>query len=368
MRKLIAAILLLLFVFACFVGIVFYVPSRATQVYGPPVKTLSISQRFQYSLLLLWYDQLLTRPRDANGGEQTFTIDQGESVDSVASHLEEVGLIRNAEAFRAYLIYSGLDTSIQAGDYKLSAAMSTVEIAGKLQDATPEDVTFVILPGWRMEEIAASLPTSGLSISPDDFLNIARTAHPEYDFLAGAESSEGFLFPDSYIVPRGVTADILVNGFLRNFTLHLTPDLRQGFEQQGLTIYQAVTLASLVERESMKDDEQPLIASVYLNRLRQGMKLDADPTVQYALGYNILTQNWWTSPLTLIDLQVNSPFNTYLNEGLTPTPIANPGLDALHAVAFPAESNYLYFRAKCDDSGYHEFSETFDEHLANGCP
>jgi UPF0755 protein len=367
MRKLIVA-LFLLFIFVCLIGTVFYIPSRATQVYGPPAVTLSLPQRFQYSMLLLWYDQLLTRPRDLNGGEQLFTINEGESVNSVASHLEEVSLVRNAEAFRAYLIYSGLDTSIQAGEYKLSAAMSTIDIGRKLQDATPEDVTFVILPGWRMEEIAASLPTSGLSISPDDFLNAARTSHPEYDFLVGANTTEGFLFPDSYIVPRGVTADVLVNGFLRNFTLRLTPEIRKGFEQQGLTIYQAVTLASLVERESVKDDEQPLIASVYLNRLQQQMKLDADPTVQYALGYNILRQGWWTSPLSLIDLQVNSPYNTYLSRGLPPTPIANPGLDALHAVAFPANTNYLYFRAKCDGSGYHEFSETFDEHLANGCP
>ncbi len=368
MRKLIAGLLLLFFVFVCLVGIVLYIPSRATQVYGPPASKLSLSQRIQYSLMLLWYDQLLTRPRDVSGVEQTFTIDQGESANSVASHLEGIGLIRNAEAFRAYLIYSGLDTSIQAGEYKLSAAMSTIDIARKLQDATPEDVTFVILPGWRLEEIAASLPTSGLSISPDDFLKAARSAHPEYDFLAGAGSTEGFLFPDSYTVPRGVTADVLINGFLRNFTLHLTPELKQGFQKQGLTVYQAVTLASLVERESMKAEEQPMIASVYLNRLRQGMKLDADPTVQYALGYSVLQNSWWTSPLTLINLQVNSPFNTYLNQGLPPTPIANPGQDALQAVAFPAESNYLYFRAKCDGSGYHEFSETFDQHLANACP
>ena len=367
MRKLIVA-LFLIFLFVCLIGTIFYIPSRATQVYGPPASTLSLTQRFQYSMLLLWYDQLLTRSRDSNGVEQTFTIDQGETVNSVASHLEEVGLIRNAEAFRSYLIYSGLDTSIQAGDYKLSAAMSTIDIARELQDATPEDVNFVILPGWRMEEIAASLPTSGLSISPDDFLNAARTAHPEYDFLIGANTTEGFLFPDSYIVPRGVTADVLVNGFLRNFTLRLTPEIRQGFEQQGLTIYQAVTLASLVERESMKEEEQSLIASVYLNRLQQGMKLDADPTVQYALGYSILQNSWWTSPLSLVDLQVNSPYNTYLNTGLPPAPIANPGLEALHAVAFPAETNYLYFRAKCDGSGFHEFSETFDEHLANECP
>ncbi|MGE5373729.1 MAG: endolytic transglycosylase MltG [Bacteroidota bacterium] len=366
MRKLIAA-LFVLFIFVCLLGTIFYIPSRATLVYGPSAASLSLPQKIQYSALLLWYDQLLTRPRDMNGAEQSFTVGQGESVSSVANQLELVGLIRKADAFRAYLIYSGQDTTIQAGDYKLSAAMSTIEIARKLQDATPEDVTFVILPGWRLEEIAAALPTSGLNITPEDFLAAARSPYPEYDFLSGADSTEGFLLPDSYDVPRSVTADVLVNGFLRNFALHLTHDLENGFERQGLSVYQAVTLASLVEREAMHDEEQPMIASVYLNRLKQGMKLDADPTVQYALGFSILQNSWWTSPLTLIDLQVNSPYNTYLNSGLPPTPIASPGLDALHAVAFPAQSNYLYFRAKCDGSGYHEFSETFDEHLKNGC-
>jgi UPF0755 protein len=367
MRKIIVALSLFL-ILVCLVGIVFYIPARATLVYGPASKSLSFTQRIQYSTLLLWDDILLTKPLDLNGTAQTFVIEQGESVTAVASNLESVGLIRNAEAFRAYLIYTGLDTTLQAGEYKLSTAMSTIDIARKLQDATPEEVTFVILPGWRMEEIAASLPTSGLSVQPDEFLAAARSPHRVFDFLTSADTTEGFLFPDSYTVPRGVTADVLVTGFLRNFALHLTPELQRGFEKQGLTVYQAVTLASLVERESMKPEEQPIIASVYLNRLRQDMKLDADPTIQYALGFSPLQQSWWTSPLTLIDLQVNSPYNTYLNKGLPPTPIANPGLDALQAVAFPAQTNYLYFRAKCDGSGYHEFSETFDEHLANGCP
>jgi UPF0755 protein len=367
MRRLIIVLFILLTMACLFVAIL-YVPSRATWVYGAPAPTLSLPQRMQYSALLLWYDGLLTRPLDTNGVEQNFTVETGESVNSIAGRLEIVGLIRNADAFRAYLIYSGWDTTIQAGEYKLSAAMSAIEIARELQDATPEEVTFVILPGWRMEEIAASLPTSGLVISPEEFLTAAQTPYPDYDFLAGATTTEGFLFPDSYIVPRGVTADDFVNGLIRNFALRLTPDIKSEFERQELTVYQAVTLASLVEREAVQDEEKPLIASVYLNRLKIGMKLDADPTVQYALGYNFIQQSWWTSPLSLIDLQVNSPFNTYLNTGLPPAPIANPSLDALRAVAFPAKSTYLYFRAKCDRSGFHEFSETFDEHLANGCP
>ena len=152
-------VLSILFIFACLLGILLYIPSRATWVYGASSPSLSIPQRLQYSALLLWYDGQLTNPLDRNGVEESFTVESGEPVNSIAGRLEVVGLIRNAEAFRSYLIYSGWDTTIQAGDYKLSAAMSAIEIARELQDATPEEVTFVILPGWRMEEIAASLPT-----------------------------------------------------------------------------------------------------------------------------------------------------------------------------------------------------------------
>ncbi len=368
MRKLIAAILILLTCVGLYI-VFLYIPSRAARIYGPPAPSLSLPQRVQYSALLLWYDGLLTQPLDLSGTEQPFTIEVGESADSVASHLEGVGLIRNAESFRSYLIYSGLDTSIQAGQYQLSTAMSALDMAHELQDATPEEVTFVVLPGWRVEEVAEALATSGLPISHDQFLDAAKTPPQEFDFLAGAGSVEGFLYPDAYIFPRTTSsAEEMINKMVRNFAAHLTLDLRNGFDRQGLTVYQAVTLASMVEREAVQEDEQALIASVYLNRLKIGMKLDADPTVQYAIGYNLLQQTWWTNPLSLLDLEINSVYNTYRYEGLPPTPIANPSLGALHAVAFPAETNYLFFRAKCDGSGFHEFSETFDEHLQNGCP
>src|SRR6266498_3583765 len=367
MRKLIAIFIILLMCVGLSI-VLLYIPSRATRIYGPPASSLSFPQRVQYSALFLWYDGLLTQPLDGSGAEQSFTIEIGEAVGSVANHLESVGLIRDAEAFRSYLIYSGLDTSIQAGDYQLSTAMSAMDIARQLQDATPEEVTFVVLPGWRLEEIADSLPTSGLTVTSDEFLNATKTPPHEYDFLAGASSIEGFVYPDSYIFSRKISVDEMIHDILRNFSTHLTLDLKNGFERQGLTVYQAVTLASMVEREAVHEEEQPLIASVYLNRLKIGMKLDADPTVQYAIGYNFLQQSWWTNPLSLLDLEVNSIYNTYKYPGLPPTPIANPSLGALRAVAAPAETNYLYFRAKCDGSGFHEFSETFDEHLQNGCP
>lgn len=369
MRKLIAAILIFLFLCVGISIFLLYLPSRAARIYGPPAPSLSLPQRVQYSALLLWYDALLTHPLDLNGAEQPFTIEIGESANSVAYRLWETGLIRNVEAFRSYLIYSGLDTSIQAGEYRLSPAMSALDIARELQDATPEEVTFVVLPGWRVEEIAGSLATSGLPITSDEFLNAATRPPQGFDFLTGAGSVEGFLYPDAYIFSRELSsADEMIAAMVGNFAAHLTLDMRNGFEQQGLTVYQAVTLASMVEREAVQDDEQPFIASVYLNRLNVGMKMDADPTVQYAIGYNPLQQTWWTNPLSLQDLETNSAYNTYLYAGLPPTPIASPSLGALRAVAFPAETNYYYFRAKCDGSGFHEFSETFDEHLQNACP
>ena len=366
MRKLIIPIFFLI-ILACLFLAVIYIPIQATRIYGAPTPALGIFQRVQYSALLLWYDGLLTRPLDASGTEQPFTIETGESVISIANHLQIVGLIRDAESFRAYLVYSGLDTTIQSGDYKLSAAMSAIDVARELQDATPEEVTFVILPGWRIEEIAASLSTSGLSITPDEFISAAQNPPNGFDFLSGAITTEGFLYPDSYILPRGTSADQMIVTFIRNFGLRLSSDVKSAVDRQGLTVYQAVTIASLVEREAVHDEEKPLIASVFLNRLKIGMKLDSDPTVQYALGYDPVAGTWWRNPLSLVDLQFNSPYNTYLYAGLPPAPIANPSLSALHAVAFPADTLYYFFRAKCDGSRTHEFAETFEEHLENAC-
>jgi UPF0755 protein len=337
-------------------------------MYGLPSGRLSFLQVIQYSAKLVWDDGLLTTPLDPNAPQQSFTIQQGESVASIANRLRQSGLVSDADIFRDYLIYTGLDTSIQAANYDLSPAMSIVNIAQKMQNATSTQVTFVILPGWRMEEIAASLPTSGLNITSDAFLAAAKKPRPGFDFLSGAASTEGFLYPDSYTLPRIATADELIGVLVQNFDLHLTSDLRDGFDRQGLTIYQGVTLASIVQREAVHADEAPMIASVYINRFKIGMRLEADPTTQYALGFNTAQQTWWTNPLSVDDLKINSPYNTYVTDGLPPTPISNPGLTALRAVAFPTESSYYYFRARCDNSGYHNFAQTFQEQLQSLCP
>lgn len=349
----------------------FSLPSQAAKIFGPPGAHLSQQRLIFYSALLLWQKNDLTRAADPLGVDTPFAVAQGESTTSVIGRLWDTGLIKNPGAFRTYLYYSGLDVSLQAGDYQLSPAMTPIDIARKLQNATPAQVTFQILAGWRLEEIAAALPTSGLSISPEEFLNAAHSRPPGYSFttdLPKPVSLEGFMFPDAYVFSRKTTVDDFIRTILDRFEEQVTPDIRQGFERQGLSLFQGITLASIVEREAMKEDEMPIIASVFYNRLAKGMKLDSDPTVQYALGFDSTHNTWWTNPLSLDDLKVDDAYNTYTNNGLPPGPIASPGITALKAVAFPASTPYYYFRAACDNSGRHVFSETFDEHLNNACP
>ncbi len=294
----------------------------------------------------------------------------GESVNSIAFRLQELGIIRNADAFRLYLIYAGLDKGIQAGKYKLSPALNAIQIAQTIQDATPIEVIFHILPGWRLEEIAAALPTSGLQFSPASFLKAAR--NPDDSILPASfpnlKSLEGFMLPGEYHLKRDIPLEAFLVAVLQQFDEQVPQDMRDAYKQHGLKLTEAVVLASIIQREAMVEDEQPIIASVFYNRLAQGMRLESDPTVQFALGYNKKQATWWTNPLSSDDLQIISPYNTYLNGGLPPGPICNPGISALRAVAYPAETPYFYFRARCDGSGEHSFAKTYQEHLQNACP
>jgi UPF0755 protein len=298
-----------------------------------------------------------------------FRIVQGEPVASIASRLEGEGIIASGQALQDYLVYTGKDRTIQAGEYSVSAALSPLEIATQLQDATPADVTFVVLPGWRVEEIAAALPTSGLAFTQLELLAAVLEPPIGQEFLPEQiDSREGLLSPGAHTLPRTITARQFVEALTTRFLEGLAPELRSGFESQGLSVYEGVILASIVQREAVQESEQPLIASVFLNRLRAAMRLDSDPTVQYAIGYNVSQGTWWTNPLSAADLQFPSPFNTYVNGGLPPAPICNPGIGALEAVARPAVTDYYYFRARCDGSGLHAFSKTFQEHVQNACP
>jgi UPF0755 protein len=371
MRKLLFISSALIVVITCGLIIVGGIPALANAHFGPPGKNVSTWQHIYLSFMLLRNSDQLTVPFDENGQTKAFEVVLGQSPAEIADNLQNNGLIPDANALLIYLVYKGLDTTLQAGQYALSARMTPIQIAHALQDATPLEITFNILSGWRLEEIAASLETSGLTITPQEFLNAAY--HPPSDsnltqHLLPEASLEGFIPPGTYQIPRETSADELVTYLVNNFIAQLEPELLAGFQQRGLNLFQAVTLASIIQREAIIEDEMPLIASVFLNRLALDMKLESDPTVQYAIGYDPVGKTWWKNPLTHADLEIDSPFNTYLYAGLPPGPISNPSYNALSAVANPANSTYLFFRAKCDGSGEHLFAETFDEHLKNACP
>jgi len=353
----------------------YLVPNAVEQQFGAPSGRLGLLQLVNLEWQLLSAQTDLQTPLDAQGTEKQFTITMGESAVAVAQRLQEAGLVRSADNFRAYIVYKGYDTAIQAGEYVLSPRQSAVEIAQALQDATPQAVEFNVLAGWRVEEIARSLPTSGLSISPEGFMQLVanppRSALPAGGLPIGwdvQDGLEGLLLPGSYRLARSLRADELAREMVTQFEKQVTKEMIDGYASRGLSLREAVILASIVQREAVISDEQSLIASVFYNRIAAGMKLESDPTVQYAIGFNSLQKTWWTNPLSLEDLRVDSPYNTYQAAGLPPGPICNPSLSALRAVAYPAQTPYFYFRAACDGSGKHNFSKTFEEHLQKGCP
>ncbi len=314
----------------------------------------------------------LETPAGANPAEQILTIESGETPGLVARKLATNDLISDAGLFVAYLRVEGLDTQIEAGTYFISQTQTIPQIAQIIIDSSNSNILFRVPEGSRIEEVVALIDSnSRFQFSGAEFLQVAGTGAvipPElstrYGIPAGA-SLEGFLFPDTYVLSPNITAAGLRDELLARFGAAVTPQMIQDASDQGLSVRDAVTVASIIERESVHDDENPMIASVYRNRLSIGMKLDADPTVQYAL--NRTRGSWWPQ-ITLADYQgVQSPYNTYLRQGLPPGPIANPALAAIEAAIYPAESGYYFFRVRCDGSFYHTFAVTYDEHLANGC-
>jgi UPF0755 protein len=345
------------------------VPTLAEGSFGSAASSLTPMQRWTYSLQVLVNENKLTMPKSLVASQTIFTIPSGASVTSVAMALEQNGYISSWEAFRYYVIYKGMDTQIKAGDFKLSPSMTAIEISESIQSAYSADVPFYIYPGWRAEEIAAALPSSGIEVTPEEFMALIKNP-VSLDLpgnLHGLLSLEGCLFPGEYVINRKISAENLVMTFVQRFEDSVSAEVQAQLQDNGLSLRQSMVLASIIQRETFVDSERALMASVFYNRLATGMKLETDPTVQYALGYSDSWGGWWKSPLAISDLSVQSPFNTYIIPALPDHPIANPDLPSIMAVAQPESSFYYYFRANCDGSGSHVFSQTFEEHLSNAC-
>lgn len=313
----------------------------------------------------LWYraDEV-AQPVDPNDdSEVVFVVQMGESAGTVAYRLESMGLVSDAELFRRVLQYWEADDNIQTGVYTLSPSMKMEEIMQELQHGKMPSVLVTIPEGWRAEQVAELLETNKV-VEAEPFLAMVHTRqapHPIDD--ATVPSLEGFLFPDTYQLPQHTTPQKVLEIMLRNWDSRVPQELRELVSEQDMTLYEAITLASIVEREAVLKEEQPIIAGVYLNRLDQGMYLQSDPTVQYAKDYDEASDRWWGTMLQEEAVTVQSDYNTFLNPGLPPSPICNPGLDAIRAVLEPEETDYLFFYARGD--GSHEFAETYEEHLKN---
>ncbi len=321
-------------------------------------------------------EEELAIPAGANPRPRPFAVQMGEPARFIAGRLQSEGFVRDADLFNLYLRVTGLERRIEAGNFMLAETMTMPEVAEALQTALFEEVLVTIPEGFRAEEIAERLAENNV-IEPDRFLAAVRAPQSlsifqDYDFLQGlpaGASLEGYLFPDTYRFPvLASEPELVLASFLNNFEEKVGQSGLVG-GSSGLSNRDLLNLASIVEREAVQADERPLIASVYLNRLNGlcapevgGRYLQADPTVQYARG---TVGNWWWKPQRIEEYAtVTSPYNTYLNEGLPPNPIANPGLSAIEAVRNPGQSTYCFFVATGQD-GRHVFAQTLAEQQQN---
>ncbi len=297
---------------------------------------------------------------DTRADTRPFVIARGETAGEIAKHLEREGVIRSALAFDYVLYDSERENALQSGTYTVSAALTPRELAKLFEKAPGEQIVLRIIEGWRLTEVATAVNKAFPSISKEAFTAAAVVGDRKNTVLAALDpkaSLEGYLFPDTYFMRPDTTAPQIVEILLDTFERRVGATLRAASADRRVPIYDIVRLASIVEREARDRSESATIAGVYTNRLKIGMKLDADPTIQYAIG------DW--RELSLDDLKIDSPYNTYLYPGLPPTPIANSGVAALEGAAKPADVPYFYFVAKSDGTGGHAFAITSEEHEAN---
>ena len=298
--------------------------------------------------------------KDTRADSRPFVIARGETAGQIAKRLEDEGVIRSALAFAFVLYETERENALQSGSYTVSPALTPRNIAKLFEKAPGEEIVLRIIDGWRLTEVATAVNKAFPSISKETFTSAAVVGERKNTVLAGMEaqaSLEGYLFPDTYFMRPDMTAPQIIGVLLDTFERKVGAVLRAASADRNVPIYDIVKLASIVEREARDRGESARIAGVYTNRLDIGMKLDADPTIQYALG------EW--RELSLDDLKLDSPYNTYLYAQLPPTPIANPGAAALAGAAKPETVPYFYFVAKSDGTGGHAFSVTLEEHEAN---
>jgi peptidoglycan lytic transglycosylase G len=312
-------------------------------------------------------------PAAPGNGPILISVEAGDNAADIGRRLQASDIIDNGASFERLAKIIGAESHLAAGEYEFLPGTSVLDAVARIRDGLTAARIVSIPEGRRIEEVAEILQQRGV-VSADDFLAAANAiatngSSVDADLLSSRPASatlEGYIYPATYSFSYRVDASDVVLQMIDALATRFTPELRQEAQQEGLTVHQVLTLASIVEREAVLPEERPIIASVYLNRMAIGMPLQADPTVQYAITArpgSVVEYGYWKRELSLQDLQFDSTYNTYVQPGLPPGPIANPGIDSIVAVIRPAKTNYFYFVAKPD--GSHAFAETFEEHQLN---
>jgi UPF0755 protein len=302
-------------------------------------------------VIIVGFGVFFTRPARKGGINQVITIREGMSLKEVASALKGNGIITNKDLFMLWTRLLGNSRKIKAGEYLLNSGMAPVRIIEILTRGIIITYPVTVPEGFSIEQIGDILAANGLA-DKKLFVSLAHEPGVIKKYGISGPSLEGFLYPDTYQFGKGLPPSLIIDVMVKRFWEIIGPymDRIKGLK---MTVEEVITLASIVEKETGTAEEMPLIASVFLNRLRNGMRMESDPTVIYGM-------NDFTGNLTRKDLLESTPYNTYVIRGLPPGPISNPGLASIKAVLYPAETDYLYFVSKND--GTHYFSSSIEEH------
>ena len=315
-------------------------------------KSIFIISIILFSLWVhFWWNCLHPSSKEGNNGEIIY-IKSGVTTGEIADFLQEKRLIKNKLYFLLLSKAQGIDKGLKAGEYLFTKNMNTLNILKRLKKGMVLTHPVVIPEGYNLTQIAQALEEKGIATS-FSFLKICNDKELCTQLNIEAESLEGYLFPDTYFLAKGMDPKQIVMMMVNHFFEKLPGNTEKLAKARNMSLHEIVILASLIEKETSDRKEMSLISAVFYNRLRKGMPLQCDPSVLYALG------KIGKAP-TKKDLSVDSPYNTYRNRGLPPGPIANPGLSAIKAALNPSEINYLYFVSK--NNGTHHFSKTLSEH------
>lgn len=291
-----------------------------------------------------------------------FKIEKGEKVESIAERLSEENIVTSKFQFYYYLKTNNLLSKILPGDYEIGGNMTIPEIASIITEERNKFLKLTFPEGWDSKKIAERLSANGFS--GDEFLNIVKNPSAEltnrysfFSMLPKGTNLEGYLFPDTYFLPQKFNAEDITKKILANFDNRLTPDLREEIKKQGKSLEDIITMASIIEREVSNEEDKKVVSGIFWNRIKNKQALQSCATISYILGVN-------KKQYSFEDTRIQSPYNTYINKGLPPGPINNPGLSSIEAAIYPEETNYNYFLSD-PETGKTIFSKTIEEHNAN---